>query len=147
MGGGVYIRSPSTPSLCRSYGGQLLQSEARPAVDKQLKYKWVLKQDRKTACVTFSSLSSSLLNSFFSVICRRLCRLSTFSCSAWGGKRKTQCHQVSDGGGKEGKSLCKSGVMCKWRTWIYINLQLHLRWWVTPNPSSSKETSALKKDT
>lgn len=39
--GGFYIRSLSTPSLCRSYGGHLLQSEAQPAVDKHLKYKSV----------------------------------------------------------------------------------------------------------
>lgn len=43
-----------------------------------------------------------------------------------GGRRKTHCHQESDGG-KKGKSLCLCGVVCKQRTRIYTNLQLRLR--------------------
>lgn len=41
-----------------------------------------LKEKKKR--ITFSSVSSSLLSSFFSEQCSCLCRLSTFSCRAWG---------------------------------------------------------------
>lgn len=44
--------------------------------------------EKKSDCITFSSVSSSVLSSFFSELCSCLCRLSTFSRRAWGKKER-----------------------------------------------------------
>lgn len=73
-------------------------------------------------CITFSSVSSSLLSSFFSVQCSCLCRLSTFCCRAWG-EGETQSVLSADRKRKATWALC--GV--KWRKVIFTNLQFNLR--------------------
>lgn len=105
---------------------------------------------KKSDCITFSSVSSSLLSTFFSELCSCLCRLSTFSCRAWG-KEETVSESVSLTGwrGKE-KQLEVCVVSCvsdaQWYTlicsyiwgdeWHRLNL----------NKRATEETRAIKMD-
>lgn len=76
--------------------------------------------ERKSDCVTFSSVSSSLLSSFFSELCSCLCRLSTFSCRAWGkGETVSVVGWLTE---KRKATRDLRGVVCTWRTVICAHL-------------------------
>lgn len=58
--------------------------ERQPVSSAHARQAWKSEMGRKSDCITFSSVSSSLLRSAFSELRSCLCRLSTFSCRAWG---------------------------------------------------------------